>query len=250
MKKILFVLTVFVSGLNFAQSNEDSVDMIIDTYLENIGGKEAWSAVTGIKMSGSISQGGMDIPFDIYNMADGRTAWVISVQGMVIKQNVYDGEVLWATNFMSQKAEKSDDEATENAKRASKAGIDPYLNYKEKGFVITLEGKESVEGVECYKLKVNKGKMLADGEEVDDISFSFFDAESFVPIQVEQEVQAGDQKGEIMITAFSDYDEVDGVFIPFSMTMKQKGGMSQTIEFDEIIVNPEVEADLFSFPAE
>lgn len=250
MKKILFTLSLVISGVSFGQTNQDSVDMILNNYFENTGGRDAWSSVQGIKMTGNFNYSGMDIPFEVYRMADGRSATVITFQGMEMKQDVFDGETLWATSFMTQKPEKASAEATENAKRAAKGGIDPFLNYKESGYEITLEGTETVEGVECYKLKVNKGKLLADSVEIDNISYSFFDMENFVPLQEETEIKAGPMKGEVAISAFSDYDEVDGIFLPFSMTMKSKGGPGQTMEFDEIIVNPPVDDSLFAFPEE
>lgn len=250
MKKILLTLTLVISGISFGQTNQDSVDMILNNYFENTGGRDAWASVKGIKMTGNFNYSGMDIPFEVYRMADGRSATVVTFQGMEMKQEVFDGTTLWSTSWMTQKPEKASAEATENAKRSSKGGIDPFLNLKENGYEVTLVGTETVDGVECYKLKVNKGKMLVDSVEVDNISYSFFDMVDFVPLQEETEIKSGQMKGEVAISAFSDYDEVGGIYLPFSLTMKSKGGMGQTMEFDEIIVNPEVDDSMFAFPEE
>lgn len=249
MKKI-FVFAMLALSTAFVNAQDtDSVKMILDNYFENIGGREAWSELKGIKMSAELDQQGMTIPIEVYQMADGRSATKISFQGMEINQGVFDGETLWNTNFMSMEAEKADDEATENAKRTAKDGVSPFLNYEEKGFIIELVGSETVEGVDCYKLKVTKGKLLADGEEVDNISYTYFDKENFVPIQAEQEIMSGEMKGQMATTIFSDYQEVDGMYFAFSITNKSSMG-EQAIEFDEIEVNPEVTDEMFTFPGE
>lgn len=247
MKKIfLSIVLASTTVLSFAQET-DSVQMILDNYMENIGGEEAWSQVEGIKMTAEVDAQGMTIPLEIYQMADGRSITKFSFQGMEMSQGAFDGEVLWSTNFMTMEAEKADDEATENAKRAAKDGMSPFINYKDKGYTIELVGEETVEGVECYKLKVTKGKMMVDGEEVDNISYTYFDKENFVPIKAEQEIMTGEMKGQTASTVFSDYQEVDGLYFPFSITSGSAMG-SQTVEFDEIIVNPDVDDDLFAFP--
>lgn len=249
MKKILVFAVLFATTAFVNAQDVDSVKMILDNYFENIGGKDAWKEVKGIKMSAEVNQQGMTIPVEVYQMADGRSATKISFQGMEINQGVFDGETLWSTNFMSMEAEKADAESTENAKRNKKDGMSPFLNYEDKGYTVELVGSDNVEGVDCYKLKMTKGTVLVEGEEVDNISYTYFDKENFVPIQAEQEIMSGDMKGQMAYTVFSDYQEVDGVYIAFSITNKSSMG-EQTIEFDEIVVNPEVTDEMFAFPGE
>lgn len=249
MKKIfVFAMLAMSTALVNAQ-DVDSVKMILDNYFENTGGREAWAEVKGVKMSAELDQQGMTIPIEVFQMADGRSATKISFQGMEINQGVFDGETLWNTNFMSMEAEKADAEDTENAKRNAKDGVSPFLNYADKGYTVELVGEETVEGVDCYKLKMVKGKVLVDGEEVDNVSYTYFDKENFVPIQNEQEIMSGEMKGQMAYTIFSDYQEVDGLFFAFSITNKSSFG-EQAIEFDEIEVNPEVTDAMFAFPGE
>ena len=51
-------------------------------------------------------------------------------------------------------------------------------------------------------------------------------------------------------TKLSDYQEVDGLYFPFSMTQGIKDGMSQPITMDEIVLNPTVDLNVFKFPEE
>jgi outer membrane lipoprotein-sorting protein len=109
---------------------------------------------------------------------------------------------------------------------------------------------ETIEGVECFKLKVTKKPQLAEGKDIPNIEFYYFDKENYVPIVVEAEIPSGQMKGQISQTVFSDYQEVQGIFFPFSMTQKLKDGEGQTIVFESIEMNKTYEDSIFKFPGE
>lgn len=249
MKKIL--LSIAVMSISLVSMAQDvTVETIIDTYFENIGGKEAWSELEGHKLVATVDMQGMSIPLEIYALKDGRSITKISAMGMELAQGAFDGEVSWGTNFASMQPELSDDETTENVKRESGDYPDPFLSYKDKGYSVELLGKETIDGLECYKVKLTKKPMLADGEDIENTSYYFFDTENFVVIQHEQEIMSGEMKGEISVTTLSDYQEVDGLMFPFSITQGMKDGQSQSIEVTEVELNPEVEDEIFEFPGE
>ena len=50
--------------------------------------------------------------------------------------------------------------------------------------------------------------------------------------------------------AMSDYDEVDGIYFPFSMKQGVKGNSGQTITITKIELNPQVDDREFIFPEE
>ncbi|XOV68635.1 MAG: outer membrane lipoprotein-sorting protein [Fluviicola sp.] len=247
MKKLLFVtILLLTTGTSFAQT--DTLEMILDTYFENIGGRDAFSAVEGYKMTAEMDFQGMTIPIDQYEMKDGRSMTAISVMGMDMKQEVYDGETLWGTSQMTMKPEKSDAEATENKKRSQGDFPDPFLNLEENGFTAEYVGMESADGTECYKVKLTQRPMLVDGEEKENVSFYYFDTENFVPLMVKQEIMQGQAAGQMMVTTFSDYQEVDGIYFPFSIKFGGETGEGQTLVIKEIELNPELEEGFFAFP--
>ena len=225
-----------------------TADEIIANYFENTGGMDAWKAMTGMKMTAKVNQGGMEIPLEIYQLADGRQMTVINFQGKELKQGVFDGESLWSTNFMTMKAEKSDAEQTANFKLNANDFPDSFMDYKEKGYTVELMGKETIDGAETFKIKLVKEPITVDGNKEDDISYYFFDTENFVPIAVQSEIKSGPAKGQISETTMSDYQEVDGIYFPFSIAQGVKGGQSQPITVETIELNPTVEDSAFSFP--
>lgn len=247
MKKTFLMLALVFSAV-LAQAQ--SVDEILNRYFENTGGISKWKALKGVKMSATANQGGMEIPITQYMMADGRQAVVINFQGKEIKQGVYDGSTLWSHNFMTMKAEKSDAESTSNFKQNIGEFPDPFLNYKERGYKAELLGKETIDGTECFKIKLTKKPITVDGKTKENIAFYYFDANDFVPIMSEQEIHTGQAKGMISQSKMSDYTEVGGLMFPFSLTEGMKGGGSQGLQIKSIELNPSADASVFKFPAD
>lgn len=247
MKKLAIAL-LFVSGIFVSNAQDMDVETVVNNYIENIGGEEAWSAVTGVEMKAKISMQGMEIPLTMTSLKDGRTATVASFQGMTFYQGMFDGEVLWGTNQMTMAAEKSESEDTENLKRNVGEFPGDLLTYDELGYTFEMDGEDTKEGVECYKMKMTKKNQIVEGEEVEQVVYYYMDKESFVPIMQEQEIHSGPMKGNISQTVFSDYQEVDGLYFPFSLTQQIEGMGGQEIVIESVVINPEVEDELFSFP--
>lgn len=227
-----------------------TADEIIDSYFENTGGLEKWKSIEGVKMTAKVSQQGMEIPLEIIQLNDGRQMTAINFQGKEIKQGVFDGETLWSTNFMTMKAEKSDAEATANFKLNANDFPDAFVDYKEKGYTVELLGKETMDGAETFKIKLVKEPVTIDGNQEEDVSFYFFDTENFVPIAMQSEIRSGQGKGMVQEITMSDYQEVEGVYFPFSMTQGVKGQPGSPLTVESIELNPTVDDAAFAFPDE
>lgn len=247
MKILLAAITMMISVSSFAQL---TADQIIDNYFEAMGGKEAFRNLKGQKMTAQVDAQGMTIPLEMYMMADGRTITKFEVMGMSMSQDAFDGEVAWSTNFMTQEAEKSEAEDSENKKRSIGEYPSPLLDYTDKGYSVELLEDAVVDGVDCYKMKVTLKPLLLEGEEVENVQYYYFDKETFAPLQVESEMMEGPEKGNMAITLLSDYQEVEGMYFAFSMTFKTEDSDGQLIELDSIELNPEVTDEMFAFPAE
>ncbi len=247
MKILVAAITLMISVSSFAQVTADE---LIDNYFEQMGGKEAFRNLKGQKMMAEVDAQGMTIPLEIYMMADGKTITKFEVMGMSMSQDAFDGTDAWSVNFMTQKAEKSEAEESENKKRSIGEYPSPLLDYSDKGYSVELMEDAVVDGVDCYKLKVTKTPLLVEGEEVENVEYYYFDKETYVPLQTESEMHTGPEKGGMAITLYSDYQEVDGMYFAFSMTFKTSDSDGQLIELESIELNPEVADDFFAFPVE
>ena len=57
-----------------------------------------------------------------------------------------------------------------------------------------------------------------------------------------------DRAGTVQQIKFSDYEEVDGLYFPFTMSMGVKDGLSFPINIESIEVNPELDKSALMFP--
>ena len=242
--KFITLIALAITLSNYGKT----ADEIIDAYHENIGGTDKLKAVNGIKMTLKINQGGMELPIEVIELRDGRQMTKITFQGQEIMQGVFDGTTLWSTNFMTMQAEKSDAESLENFKLGLNDFMDDFIDYEAKGYTVEMLGVETIDGTEAYKIKLTKEPITVEGQLVDDINFYYFDKDNYVPIAIHSEVKEGPSKGMMAESTMSDYQEVDGIYFPFSMSQGVKDQGAQPVTVVSIELNPEVTDDMFTFP--
>ena len=245
MKKLSLSIITLILTLVTTSFYAQTADEIINKFITTTGGAEKWKAIKGIKMEMTTNQGGMEIPVEVVQLPGGKMYVKINLQGKEITQMAYDGNLLWNTNFRTMKAEKMDAEATSNMKLNDQDFPEALLDYKSKGYTAEYVGKETKEGAECYKIKFTKKPTLVAGVKTDDVSFYYFETENNLVIASETEIKEGPMKGQKSTSTMSDYQEVDGLFFPFSISQ-----FGQPLKVKKITLNPVVDAKSFAFPAQ
>ncbi len=246
MKKLSLLLKTVLFSLLFVNTQAQTADDVVNKYIDAIGGKEKLEKLTGIKMEMVANAQGMEIPVEVSNSKDGKLLVKLNLMGKEMTQVAFDGTIGWTTNMMTMKAEKMNSEDIENMKlSAGKDFPDPFLNYKEKGYSIEYAGKETKEGTDCHKIKLTKSPQTVNGQKVDDVSFYYFDAENNVPVLVETEIKEGEMKGQMSTSTFGNYQEVEGIYYPF--TLNQFG---QEMTIKKITPNPTLDPKEFEFKTE
>lgn len=245
MKTIKSVLLVGLLFVTSYVSNAQTADEIVEKYIKNIGGRENFEKLESFKMALVTNYGGMEIPVEVFNNKSGKMYVKINFQGKDITQLAFDGKKGWSTNFMTMKPEEMDSETSANILSEAKDFPDPFLNYKEKGYSVEMLGKETKEGTECFKIKLTKTPKMVNGQKVENVTFYYFETENFVPIMSETEIEEGPMKGEMSTSTMGDYQEVEGMFFPFSMN---QGGQAMTVK--KIEINPTVDDSVFEMKTE
>lgn len=212
---------------------------IVDTYVENIGGKDAWLAIKAMKFKGIAFMQGMEFPMEMVSAEGDKQLLKVDIQGQTIIQ-AYDGKTAWQVMpFMgiTEPTPMSDDESEQM--RSTKF-LSVFINSEERGFRLELvEGKE-VEGTATYGIHVTHD----DGY---DCTY-YFDQEFMVPIMTTVLIKSGPQKGAAVETYLRDYQEVENVIIPMFMEVKFYGNTFQKFNITDVMLNPEVKDELFSLP--
>ncbi len=233
---------VCLIGFGFvAQAQDMTVDQILAKSLENTGGEANWKKLNTMRMTGTMSMQGMEFAGVVTMMRPNMQRVDVDIQGQKLIQS-YDGTDAWWL-FPMQTGPTAQPMPEEMATDFTKEQFeDDFINYKEKGHTVELIGTAEVEGAPTYEVKLTKKN--------GDVEYHYFDQEYFVPIMQKTEVSQGPMKGQYMETYLSDYQEVEGMMVPFFMETKAGGQTVQKMTMSKVEMNPEVETTLFSRPKE
>ena len=235
LRSVFASLFLLASVFTYAQT----ADEVVSKSIEALGGLEKWKSFTTSKATATMSMQGFEFPATLINAAPNKMRVDVSVMGQNIVQ-AYDGTTAWMLNPLQGGADAQvmPDEAA--AEMKSQEFQNPLIDYAAKGHKAELDGKETVEGTNCHKVKLTK----KDGT----VEYYLIDAESFAPIMMRTAVKSGPGAGQFVETFMSDYQEVDGVMVPFFVEAKLAGNSMQKVVVKEMKFNVPVEDSLFAFP--
>jgi outer membrane lipoprotein-sorting protein len=151
----------------------------------------------------------------------------------------FDGTVVWMQQGNGP-AQELKGPAADTAKNESEFDS-IFLDYKAKGTVIELIGKDTVNGRPCYHLRVVRKTGTAQQY--------YIDAETGLESKITAELGADTgQKGTIE-TELSDYRTVDGRVVPFKVRQLVNGVQAAQITFDTVEFNVSVDDAIFRMPS-
>lgn len=231
---IFFFILLFAATLQ-----AQTVDEIIDNYFMNSGGTENWSSLESMKVTGTLSQGGMQLEMIIFKKRPDFQRSEFRLQGQTIVQ-AFDGRKAWMINPYNGSSDPQymPDEMTNEF--TNDHFESEFLNYRQKGNQVELAGKDTVDGQLVYKVKL----LRKNG----DLEYYYFDSETFLPAMQAKKVKIGPAQGQEVKTYFSDYKKVDEFLLPFRIQVKAGGETVQELSFGEYLLNEAMDDSLFSVP--
>jgi len=233
---ILTLGIIVLPGLARAQS----VDEIISKNIQAHGGLEKIQAVKTLRSSGKVSFGSFQARFLQENLRPDKVREETIIQGLAQVQ-AYDGKTGWQVNPFQGRKDAELLSADDLKSLQEDSDIDgPLVDYKSKGHTAQLLGHDSVEGTDCYKVKLT----LKNG----DVRIYFFDADSFLELKIESQntVRGTVQYSE---TFYGDYEQVNGIYFSFEYQQGQKGSSDRAkFTVEKIELNVSLADSLFSMP--
>jgi len=240
MKKSVLIIITLLTFISFSgMTQEMNLDEVLAKYYRTIGmdAVKEWKTLT---MTGKSTAQGMEFPITMVMKRPGKMRLEVLVQGNKMIQ-IVDGQQGWSVVPWSGSTDPQDMTPDELNGMKEQADFEGSLyNWKEKGHKVELIGNEDLEGSPVYKIKV----ILADGN----METYFIDAENFVPIKVASvtKIQGNETESE---TFMSNYKEVNGAMMPFTIENKFKGQTVSHVVMDKYEINEEVSDSLFLKPA-
>lgn len=236
MKNIV-LLVVFVLGIVFMQFVQaQSVDDVINKYVEARGGKEKLAAIKSLYMEGSRQMMGNEVAVK-----------VTIVQGKLYRNDFEFGgssgfSIVTPAQGWSYVPMRSPsvDQISAEMLKTMQGQLDitgPLFDYAAKGNKVELQGKETIEGKEAYKIQLTS----ADGK----ISTYYIDTKTNLLIQTKQMRPGMNGKETEVITNYSDYKSFDGIMFPQTISNPGTGMAAGSTTFDKIEVNKTIGDDQY-----
>jgi outer membrane lipoprotein-sorting protein len=247
---------------------------VVDRNISARGGLQAWRAVQTLSMSGKLDAGNrvrptlaqsgrkaamqvpaprpveqVQLPFVMELKRPHKSRVEVQFKGQAAIQ-VYDGVSGWKLRpFLNRRDVESF--TSEEAKASSmQSELDgPLVDYAAKGTHIELVAMEKVEDRDTYKLKLT----LKSGQ----ITNIWIDANTFLEAKIEGTPRRLDDQDHPVEIYYRDYRSVGGLKIPYVLEtrvlnvtpihgVRTTNGVSETMAFDKIEINPKLDDSLFS----
>ena len=213
-----------------------TVDDVINKYIDARGGLEKLKAIKSIYMEGSRQMMGNEVPVKVVIVQDKLFRNDFEFAGSS-GYSIVTPTVGWT--FIPMRSTKPEPIPEERLK--SMQGqldiVGPMIDYAAKGNKVELQGKESIDGKDCYKVKVTQ----SNGKE----STYYIDVTTNLVNQVKTMAPGQNGKMQEVITNLSDYKSFDGVMFPQTIANPGAGVMAGSTTFDKIDINPPVDEKLY-----
>ncbi|HYH16963.1 MAG TPA: insulinase family protein, partial [Flavisolibacter sp.] len=208
---------------------------VVSQYLNAIGGETAIKGLQSILSEGTMAIQGQKLNVIMREMAPNMESMEMTMNGMAIMKEVFDGKEGYASQMGQKEAFKGD----KLEEKRSKKGLIEQAFYSTPDYKIELAGMEKVEGADAYKLVVtpSKGKP----------STEWYDAKSGLLIRTES---AEEVQGQTITqtTTYKDYKKVGNLMLPHVMDISAQtpmGTQEFTIQVNSMKVNEGVKAEDF-----
>ncbi len=233
--KNLIIFGMCIMGMvlvQFVQAQTQTVDEVINKYIEALGGKEKLLTLKSVRYTGNINIQGNDVSIVQTKLNLKGMRMDIFVAGTENYQFVTPekGVVFMPVQGMTEPSPMPEDQVKSGQNQLDVQG--PFLNYKEKGTAVELLGIEKLNGEDNYKLKVTFRNGL--------VTTCFIGAKNYY---INKTVAKRKINGEDtdMETTFASYKQnADGFWFPYSTT-----SMQGDLIYDKIETNISVDENIF-----
>lgn len=232
MKKIMNLALMLLLTILSVNAKAQELEDIVNKHIKAIGGLENWKKVKSMTMNMSMKAQGAEVKLTMNRLQKKGMRVDIDLMGMNGYQIVTD-KAGWS--FMPfQGQDKPEPMTAEDVKKSQDDLdiMDAFITYKDYGKKIEMQGKDDVEGTDCFKISMTD----KDGS----VSTYYLDESNYQIIKTVTKKSINGKEIEATIT-YSNYKELDGGIM---MPMAQGGSMGE-MEMTSVVVNSGVDESIF-----
>ncbi|MDJ0840451.1 MAG: outer membrane lipoprotein-sorting protein [Acidobacteriota bacterium] len=243
MKGLLKLTAALLLTLTCVAGTAGELEDILKGNYEARGGLDKIRGTNTQQIKGKIvAQGGaMELAFSGSVKRPDKLLMKVVFQGMDIQSGI-NGDDAWMINPMMGSTDPQDMPEMQKKMMVQQMDLDgPLVDYEKDGAKVEFMGKEDVEGTECFKLKHTD----KEGKE----TTYYLDTESYIEIKTVSETMDPMGNPYVAHTFFSDYQEVDGLMIAHTVTVKNDQGIVvNEVVLEELKINVEMDDAIFARP--
>jgi len=200
-----------------------TVASIADKYIDAIGGKANLNKISSYSMTASMTMQGQNIDLKMVKAQGGKELTTVTAMGQVVQKQVFDGK----TGFSEQMGQKVPMKAEQIAEKQKNTELFEELGFA-KSADYKVAGIEKVGGEDSYVVKGN------------DTTY-YYSVKTGLKTGETKTVKAQGQTITVP-TVFSDYKDVAGVKMPYTISVNQMG-MDMTMNVKSYEVNQAKDTD-------
>ncbi len=216
-----------------------SVEEILKEHFSAVG-QDNMLKLNTQRLSGKMVQSGLEIPFIQMGKRPAKVRVEGTFQDLTFIQT-FNGKEGWSINpfaGVTDPQQMTDDDLKGMRYQADMDGM--LWNWNEKGYTVTFDGQEDMEGTSCYKLKLET-------KEGDTFTY-YIDSDSYILLRTNTKIKIMGNETE-SDTYFSNYSMVEGMAVPGKIDTKMKGQLMGTLVIEKVEINIELDDALFEKPA-
>lgn len=236
MKKIYLFLLTFIALLNL---HAQTINEIVTKYIDFTGGEQQWKKIETIIVSGTYNYGGVEFPFTSYSKRPDLYKYFVGDKEKYFVQ-AFDGQKGWRIDVFNNEKEKTILTGKQAIAMLNEADVElesPFINYNRKGHKAMLEGKDTVNGKNCFK--VNLIKNSGDKETY------FFQDDDFELVKKQAVAKNTELDSSILDVFYSDFISVEGIMFPFKSICKANNQIILTITVNKVQLNEPISDNEF-----
>jgi hypothetical protein len=225
----LLIITTIVTQPLQAQTAND----VVNKYIAAMGGKEKLASLKTEKMEGNLTVQGTDVALVITKKHLTGMSMDISVMGTVNYQIVTPakGVVFMPVQGMNEPTPMPNEQLKAVLPQLDLEGA--FVNYTDKGTVVELIGKETVDGEDCYNLKVTYKNGI--------VTYYFLSTRTSFLVKTSSKRNINGEETDV-VTTYSNYKQnAEGFWFPYTTT-----NMQGTTDYDKIDTNIPVDESIFN----
>ena len=154
-RKVSISVTILSFSLVSAIAHSQTAGKIVAKYIEFTGGTTTWKKIKTVTSSGTYNYGGVEFPFQAYSKAPDLYKYIVTFNGKSFEQS-FDGKQGWRIDGFKRETQKTILKGKQAIAMSNESDVElenPFIDYDKKGHRITLEGKDTVDGRTCYKIR-------------------------------------------------------------------------------------------------